>query len=673
MLRPTANISWIDGQPQSLDFEDVYFQVDEGLNESHHVFLKPNLVTERLKKPAHQADCLKITEAGFGSGLNFIACYTEWLNLPEPKKHLEFTSIEGFPLTREDLMRAAEFWPDLEEAYSQLISSYPSPIEGAHLLQFEQGRVRLRLVFKPIKQAIEEHSLPSDIWFLDGFTPSRNSDMWHEQLFTYIAYHSNPETTLSTFTSASVIRRALENNGFRVTKLSGFGPKREMISAHFTGNLQPPKPLPLQPWHISQAVETRTITGKKDKPIQDVAVIGAGIAGLVTALTFVRKGYTVQLIEKESTALAGASSQPILIMYGKLPKKPCAESDLLIHSQLEAQRFYTYEQSLSKTKFWHSCGVAQLAWNEQEKHKQAMIDENYDLPSDFIQTIPSQSVSTKSGLTINAPATFFPNAGWLDTQRFAEHVLRQPGITFIPNNEVISLEQVNDSRTWILHTHQRKPLKSDCVIICNAFDAVKLAPELNLPLKPLRGQTTQLAAEALCAPKVVLCGEGYLCPEHQGQIHFGATYDLGNSSVESKREDDLQNIEQIQEWLPEWHTQSQLTESIQGSEAGLRTTTNDYTPIVGGYPEIQQFSARLSELSNNAKGEKDTLGTYTENLFLNVGYGSKGLTFSPASADLISTQVADSATGHSHAMRKQLAPARFVIRNLKKGQRYKLP
>lgn len=663
MLLPTADIEWRNGAPLSKTFGDYYFQTEGGLEESCYVFLEANALREKLLDTESGNETLVIAETGFGSGLNFIACYALWQSLPHPKKRLEFISIEGFPVSAKDLSRIAEHFPALSPQYSNLIKQYPEPIQGSHLLRFERDHVRLRLLFHSIESALDQYSVNADIWFLDGFSPKANEAMWSEKLFQYIAAHARPNTSLSTFTSASVIRKGLSSAGFKVSKKEGFGPKREMITAVFS---QAPNDLELipsyQPWHLSDP----TSTFDEAKLHSEVVVVGAGIAGLVQALTLSRQGFKVILIDKAPKPLAGASSQPQLIMYAKYPKQVNAEGILLLHAHSMAQAFYALEQSESKEPFWHSTGLAQLAWNESETTRQSAFIQNYALPNTFVRQLSAKELSTRSRIPIESTGLFFSNSGWLDTKAFASYVLKQKGIRFLGSTEVTRLTQNDNQTNWVIETTNLE-LQAENIVLCNAYGVNKLIPELELPLKQLRGQTTQLDSKEISKLSCVLCGEGYLCPTGSSELHIGATYDLQHKDDQYREEDNSKNVKQLGKWLTSPTANALKPCMSKGGKAGLRTTCADYTPVVGPAPNVTKMKDSLAPLKHNAKACQSNYGHYLPGLYINVAYGSKGLTFAPMCADLIASQIRGAPTGEPHQIRKMLAPARFLIRTLKKG------
>ena len=192
----SPDLSWNDqGLPVSQQFDDPYFSVENGLEESRYVFLKHNHLPQRWKD--HSGE-FHIIETGFGTGLNFLMTwqsFVEYKKQPDSRKHdaqknndpetewLHFTSIEKFPLSKEELQQAMSLWPELATFTELLLQQYPLTIPGFHHLVWPEHKVRLTLIFDDVHNALPQLSGPVHAWYLDGFAPSKNPQMWSDSLF----------------------------------------------------------------------------------------------------------------------------------------------------------------------------------------------------------------------------------------------------------------------------------------------------------------------------------------------------------------------------------------------------------------------------------------------------------------------------------------------------------
>ena len=296
-----ANLEFnAEGTPVSRDFDDVYFSNDNGLEETRYVFLDGNRLNERFS--THSRPLFVVAESGFGTGLNFLTLWQAFdvFRRDNPQatlQRLHFISFEKFPLRADDLRLAHQHWPELAPWAEQLQARWPLPFAGCHRLLLDEGRVTLDLWFGDINQLTNEldDSLNQqvDAWFLDGFAPAKNPDMWTAELFAAMARLARPGGTLATFTSAGFVRRGLEEAGFSMQKRKGFGRKREMLIGEMNQQLNFPA---RAPWFARGGTEQR-----------DAAIVGGGIASALLALALLRRGWQVTLYCADDAPAQGAS------------------------------------------------------------------------------------------------------------------------------------------------------------------------------------------------------------------------------------------------------------------------------------------------------------------------------------------------------------------------------
>ena len=192
----------------SQQYGDVYFSRASGLDETRHVFLEQNHLPQRWRDL--QQDSFTIVETGFGTGLNFLCAWQLWLVCAPPAARLHFVRIEKYPLTLDDLTRALSLWPPLAAERAALLAQYGMLAPGWHRLSFAQGRVTLTLIIGDVQTSLPLLRAKADAWFLDGFAPSKNPEMWQPDLYIQMARLSHPSTTFATFTSAGLVKRGLQ-------------------------------------------------------------------------------------------------------------------------------------------------------------------------------------------------------------------------------------------------------------------------------------------------------------------------------------------------------------------------------------------------------------------------------------------------------------------------------
>lgn len=211
----THAIEWRDGVPVSTRYDDPFYSLEDGLSEASHVFVRGNGLPERFR------DGFVIAELGFGTGLNFVAAARAW-QASGGSGTLHFISFEAYPVSIADAERALVRFPEAAP-YLEAIGAVLTGVGHAEL-----DGITLSLVRGDARLTLPEWSGVADAWFLDGFAPARNPELWEPDLLRAVAAHTRPSGTFATYTAAGAVRRALDEAGFSVERRPGFGRKRHM-------------------------------------------------------------------------------------------------------------------------------------------------------------------------------------------------------------------------------------------------------------------------------------------------------------------------------------------------------------------------------------------------------------------------------------------------------------
>ncbi|WP_300515837.1 tRNA (5-methylaminomethyl-2-thiouridine)(34)-methyltransferase MnmD [Aliiroseovarius sp.] len=208
----TAELEWKDGAtPVAVRFDDPYFSLQNGLEETRHVFLAGNDLPARLRPGFH------VAELGFGTGLNMLALA---LVAESPTR---FTSFEAYPMATDDIARALNAFPEARAIADPFLDAWA---RGAR--SFRVGQIEVEVVEGDARKTLAKWEGQADAWFLDGFSPAKNPELWGDELMLAVGTHTAPNGTCATYTAAGFVRRALEAAGFRIARIPGYGRKRHM-------------------------------------------------------------------------------------------------------------------------------------------------------------------------------------------------------------------------------------------------------------------------------------------------------------------------------------------------------------------------------------------------------------------------------------------------------------
>ncbi|AZZ91374.1 bifunctional tRNA (5-methylaminomethyl-2-thiouridine)(34)-methyltransferase MnmD/FAD-dependent 5-carboxymethylaminomethyl-2-thiouridine(34) oxidoreductase MnmC [Hahella sp. KA22] len=615
-----ADLSWSDsGAPISNAYGDIYFSKESGPEETDYVFLTGNRLRERFSRAQPGAN-FTIAETGFGSGLNFLMAWALWRECGPADGHLHFTSVEFCPLALEDLARCHQAWPQLAEFARQLQAQYPAPMRGVHRCRFIDQGVTLTLYLGDVVDWLTDCSFKADAWFLDGFSPKQNPEMWSESLFPLIASHAAQGCTVATFSAAGFIRRGLKEHGFNVSKAPGFGYKRDMTVGVFQAE-EPSQPTAL--------------------PCKEAVVIGSGLSGANVANALATRGWKVTVLEAGDQVAPDASGNPQGALYIKPGVEWSINTRIHANAFLYAERFYSQIANLP-APIWNPCGVLQLAHNDKEAIRQQKFFQHNRYPDRVIRPLSQQEASELAGVSLPASAMHLPGGGWLIPPQLCAHLLQHPDIEVRLNSPVSALERANES-DWRIHIgsgESAQELECATVILATANNqAMRPTAASALPLKPIRGQVTTLQVEPAALPQLntVLCGEGYLMPPIENRLVTGATFKPNCADAQVTEADNDANLEQLFQLTPALRDElAQNPPPLQG-RASVRSALPDYLPAIGPFiPE---------------QGEKG--------LLIVTAMGSKGLALAPLAGELIADRLEGTPAPIEDSLIQRVLPTRF--------------
>ena len=625
-----AKLHWSDqSEPYSTLFDDIYFNSNQGLNESQYVFIDGNDLHKRWNDYKKPLFC--IAETGFCSGLNFINTVNNFLSFKQQQpqsnlQRLHFISFEKYPLTTEDIVKSLQHFPQCSALIQSLVKQYPLPLIGCHRLSFNQGQIVLDLWFGDINEQIENISEREngivDAWYLDGFNPNKNPEMWQQRLFEKMQEYSSDGATLATFTAAGFVRRALNAAGFNVKKRKGYGKKREMLVAT-----------------ISRSQPTSQSTVSQKSTISDIAIIGGGIATLCGALSLAKRGdkLTIYCADKALGEAASGNRQGAL--YPLLNQQHDELSQLFSNAYLYALNFY---QALNeKYPFAHQFnGLIQLAYDQHSTNKLKKIEQT-GFPLEMCHWVNQPDVNQLAGVNINQAALYYPLAGWLSPSQLIKslhsELISFPNVTIHYNHKIDSIEKQQDQ--WLL-TKQKNNQQAiqtfthHTLIIAAGIDTLEFKQCRAIPLSAARGQVSHIQSTPTLKPlKRTLCHEGYITPELDGIHCMGATFKRHQLDHNFRQNEQIENLDKIKKCIP----QQAWVESIKVNDqahTAIRCTTRDHFPYVGQLTDYDQLKSDYQTGCYNAEAVSSL-----ENIYLFTGLGSRGLCSAPLLGEIMASEI----------------------------------
>ena len=573
-------VTWLpDGTPRGTHFDDVYRSAGldgaGGLAQARHVFLGGCGLLDGDAAPWAGQRAWHILETGFGLGLNFLATWHAWRSAPRRPGLLHFSSLEGWPVSADDIYRSAAPFPELVELAQQLAGQWRGLLPGVHRLVFEGGLVQLTLHIGPAQEMLPTLDAAVDSVFLDGFDPDVNPDMWSAPLMKSVARLCRPGTRLATWTVAHAVRDHLVSAGFEVEKAPGLPPKHHCLRARYAPRW-PVRPTARQPVAASNAANT-------------AVVVGGGLAGSAVAYSLALRGWDVTVLDRAEQPASGASALPA----GMVAPHVSPDDALLSRLSRSGVRL-TLQRARELLEYgtdWAPTGVLE---HRVEGKRGLPRSEAWQQWGDDWSVESNTQQRQAAHLPDDASALWHVNAGWIRPAQLVRAQLRHPGIRWQGGCDVAVLQRLEGG--WRpLDANGEVLAEAGHVVLASAWPTLGLLQVLGehgLPLHPLRGQISWGAMASLPAAALALLppfpvnGHGALAhgmtgPDGEPGWFVGSTFDRGITEAILRPEDRQANLVKLRGLLPEL-AQAMAPAFDQAHDwAGVRCTLPDRVPAVG--------------------------------------------------------------------------------------------
>ena len=589
---PDIAISFEDDFMRSTTHDDIYFSAEGGLAESDYVFCQGTDLATLLKTHSH----ITIAETGFGTGLNLCAVQRLRDSLSSTCQ-IDYISFEACPLTPEIIAKAHRPFAEIEPYSAQLQRGLPPRWPGYHKVILDEGRLHLHLYYGEALPLIKKCDFKADIWFLDGFNPRKNEDLWDQEMLAEVGRCSGAGARLATFTVAATVRNDLEMAGFHLTKRAGFGKKREMLTAVMPEDMR----------HKSQP--------------KRVAIIGGGIAGASLVKACFNRNITPILIEKAPHLAAGASGNPIGIQSARIR----VHHDELSRLSVSCLSFASY-LAAKEGAVAHE-GSILISHTDKELKRQHKLTEQQWHEDLHLPLTPSE-IAAKTGFPATHDGVYQAASSMIRPPHFVTSLAK--GATLYLGDEVASSEVAEGGVTLTLASGA--VLEVDKVILATGAAMPHLLRLCNLPDIPLDVSAGQISIfEGDNTKSDLITGlhfGGYLTPVIEGAQYMGASFD--RSGQREVSEDGHQHNFGL--LPPRWQD---VGPQIKGAKGRLshRLATTDRLPLVGAI---------------------------TDQFHVMTALGARGLTHAPLLAEVAVANLCGYPTGFDQEVMAAITPARYL-------------
>ena len=683
----SARVVLKGGIPFSPEFDDIYFNADDPIGQSEYVF---NSIFDEIWEKKSEFNVL---ETGFGAGLNFLCAFKRFKN---SDKFLNFVSIEKTPIARDDLAKIYANFSELANVSGKLLEAYPPLIRGFHRLNLAPN-VTLTLCFGDVAEVLDELSFKADTVFMDGFAPAKNEAMWSELVCAKIANLCALGASVCTYSASGALKRALQNSGFEVNLLKGYGKKREMLRAKFAGERQAEGEIWFSRFDPAAMIAPKT-----------ALVIGGGVAGCVCAFKLRQHGLDVTIAEKRGDIALNGSGNHCGILMPLITKPTVNLGRMHMNAFLQAARFYERNLGAQEIEF---CGATDYAY-EQKTLERFYEWRKFDADNGVFEL--------KFDGKPYASAFIFSGAKARPRKMCKA---ASAGIKKLLNCEFTGFETLEGGAVRA-HFKDGQSVDADLLVLAVGSESMELFADYDIRLSSVRGQVTHIApAVWTSAP---FSAKGYVCPPAEGVQVIGATYDRNLFLDEPRSSDDEKNLADVAEFLGDKFAEnerlnlnigrdgdaenadrleainlnksvdlrtettddsaqtqdaSNLTASenlsndtiktpqnvrIIGSKVGYRSYSGDRFPLIGRLYDEDFYKDTYKSLLWT-KSKSNPHPKYVPNVYVSTAHGSRGLCTAVLGAELICDLVFDRPLCIEKSLFDELHLARFLVRKLKKG------
>jgi tRNA 5-methylaminomethyl-2-thiouridine biosynthesis bifunctional protein len=642
-IEPARVVLDATGAPFNEDYGDVYVSRDGAAAQARHVFLAGNDLPSRWRG----RHIFVIVETGFGLGVNFLATWQAWREDPARAPRLHFVSVERHPVDAATLVRLAP--PELASLAQAVAAALPLPLPGLHRLAFDAGAVELSLLYGDAESGLAQIVAGADAFYLDGFAPDRNPDVWTARVMKVLARLARDGATVATWCTARSVRDALSEAGFEVAPAPGFGHKRHMLRGRFAPR-----------WRVRRHEPPARFEGERD-----AIVIGAGLAGAHAAHALARRGWRVQVLERGARVAPGASALP----WGML--HPHVSADDNVVARLSRAGFFAARAQLARSApdgtrrgmpLWQRLGTFVQAAGEQEAQRWQALAADMRPPAEFVQFLRADEAQSRIGVAPRTGGWWFGQGAIVAAAAWCEALLAHPEVSVRTGVAAQRLEL--DGGRWTVEDAGGNRIASGTVcVVATALDAARLLQLAHAPVRPVRGEISLLDAPGLASMRAAMGGGGSLVPVGAGRVAIGATYETDASTEPLSQADTLRahesNLARLARMLP-----APVAATPVGLFDATRCVARDRLPLAGAVADEAAVRVQARVL----RGAHPADLPRVPGLYASFALGSRGLTLAPLAGEWIATQIEGEPWPLERELAARIDAGRFVLEAVRRGR-----
>lgn len=558
--------------------DDIYFNRTNGLQESDYVFCKGTDLASAIAGSSH----ITIAETGFGTGLNLLAA-CQLRDEINPACQIDFISFEACPLTAEIITKAHRPYQEIAHSSALLCANLPPRWPGYHKVIMDEGRTHLHLYYGDALSQIAVLDFVADIWFLDGFNPKTNHDLWSQALFEQIFRCSADGARLATFTAAGSVKRGLAQAGFCVSRRDGFGHKRDMIIAHKRGE-----------WRANE------------QEISSAIIIGGGIAGASLAYALHHRGVSAHIIEKGAELASGASGNGAAMQSARLRVHNDAAGRLSVACLSYAKRLAAKAHVIA-----HEGAVTLNNRDKDQKRLDKLAKAGW--PEALFQSLDAQELSNILGIQTQQNGEWQQASAVIYPAELTRYLAQSAQVT--RGTEVRSIHKTKAGYEVMLADGEM--LSCGVAFLACGADIPALLARSNLPEMACQISAGQVSVWEEAGPlsisrRAVNYG-GYMTPQIDGKQYFGASF----------------------------NRDGQTHVTAEGHQHNLDLLPEEWRALA---PDITKAEGRLS-YRLSTKDRMPVCGALDDRLYLISALGARGMTNGPLLADMLVAQALGRPTG----------------------------